>query len=89
MKRNLIAGLALTLLASTSAFAQGGGGIGRAGTYNQPWWSQGSVTTRAQVRAETAESHGYVSQASLSKSSEGGVAAQGVESGAANGANGQ
>jgi hypothetical protein len=62
MKRNLFAGLVLSLLASTSAFAAGGGGIGHAGSYNQPWWSQGSTTTRADVNAGTARSHGYSAQ---------------------------
>ncbi|APR39862.1 DUF4148 domain-containing protein [Paraburkholderia sp. SOS3] len=62
MKRSLFAVLALTVLASTSAFAQGGGGIGRAGTYQQQWWSNGSTVTRAQVKAEIAASHGYAIQ---------------------------
>ena len=59
MQRKLFAGLVFSLLASTSAFAAGGGGIGHAGTYNQPWWSQGSSATRAEVKAGIAESHGY------------------------------
>jgi hypothetical protein len=59
MKRNLVAALVLSVLASTSAFAAGGGGIGRAGTYNQPWWSQGSTVSRADVKVGIAESHGY------------------------------
>ena len=63
MKRSLLAVLALTVLASTSAFAQGGGGIGRAGTYQQQWWSDGgSTVTRAQVKAGIATSHGYTVQ---------------------------
>jgi hypothetical protein len=62
MKRSLFAVLALTVLASTSAFAQGGGGIGRAGTYQQQWWSDGSTVTRAQVKAGIAASHGYAVQ---------------------------
>ncbi|SIT47721.1 conserved exported hypothetical protein [Paraburkholderia ribeironis] len=48
MKRNLIAGLALSLLASAPVFAQGGGGIGRAGTYQ----TQPAPTTTAKTRAE-------------------------------------
>ena len=55
MKRNLLAGLALSLLASAPAFAQGsGGGIGRAGTYDtQPAATvTGSGKTRAEVKAE-------------------------------------
>ncbi|MFC0401170.1 hypothetical protein [Paraburkholderia rhizosphaerae] len=59
MKRSLFAALVLSVLASTSAFAQGGGGIGRAGSYNQPWWSQGSNVPRAEVKAGIAEAHGY------------------------------
>ncbi|MGF6756073.1 DUF4148 domain-containing protein [Paraburkholderia sp. GAS334] len=51
MKRNLFAGLALSLLVSAPAFADGGGGIGRAGTYNDQWWSHSSTTTRAEVKA--------------------------------------
>jgi hypothetical protein len=52
MKRNLLAGLALSLLASAPVFAQGGGGIGRAGTYEtQPAPTTG-VKTRAEVKAE-------------------------------------
>jgi len=52
MKRNLLAGLALSLLASAPVFAQGGGGIGRAGTYQTQQVSTTSVTTRAEVKAE-------------------------------------
>ncbi|HEX3635050.1 MAG TPA: DUF4148 domain-containing protein [Paraburkholderia sp.] len=54
MKRNLLAGLALSLLASAPVFAQGngGGGIGHAGTYDtQPAPSVGGKT-RAEVQAE-------------------------------------
>lgn len=53
MKRNLLAGLVLSLLASASVFAQGnGGGIGRAGTYDtQPAPTTGAKT-RAEVKAE-------------------------------------
>ncbi|NMM02904.1 DUF4148 domain-containing protein [Paraburkholderia sp. RP-4-7] len=55
MKRNLLAGLALTLLASAPVFAQsngGGGGIGHAGTYEtQPAPTTGGKT-RAEVKAE-------------------------------------
>ncbi|MFM0199070.1 DUF4148 domain-containing protein [Paraburkholderia fungorum] len=54
MKRNLLAGLALSVLASAPVFAQsnGGGGIGHAGTYEtQPAASTGGKT-RAEVQAE-------------------------------------
>src|ERR1700748_3474112 len=54
MKRNLLAGLAVSVLASAPVFAQsnGGGGIGRAGTYEtQPAASVGGKT-RAEVQAE-------------------------------------
>ncbi|MEZ0603412.1 DUF4148 domain-containing protein [Paraburkholderia sp. IW21] len=55
MKRNLLAGLALSLLASGSVFAQGnggGGGIGRAGTYETQPAPTTSGKTRAEVKAE-------------------------------------
>lgn len=54
MKRNLLAGLALSLLASAPVFAQGGGGIGRAGTYQtQPTaTTTATAKTRAEVQAE-------------------------------------
>ncbi|WP_434115070.1 DUF4148 domain-containing protein [Paraburkholderia caffeinilytica] len=53
MKRNLLAGLALSLLASAPVFAQSnGGGIGHAGTYEtQPAPTTGGKT-RAEVKAE-------------------------------------
>ncbi|MFM0153972.1 DUF4148 domain-containing protein [Paraburkholderia sediminicola] len=53
MKRNLLAGLALSLLASAPVFAQSnGGGIGHAGTYEtQPTPTTGGKT-RAEVKAE-------------------------------------
>ena len=54
MKRNLLAGLALSLLASAPVCAQsnGGGGIGHAGTYQtQPAPTTGGKT-RAEVNAE-------------------------------------
>lgn len=55
MKRNLLAGLVVSLLASAPVFAQGtagGGGIGHAGTYEtQPVPSTGGKT-RAEVQAE-------------------------------------
>lgn len=55
MKRNLLAGLALSLLASASVFAQGnggGGGIGGAGTYETQPAPTTSGKTRAEVEAE-------------------------------------
>ncbi|PQV54475.1 DUF4148 domain-containing protein [Paraburkholderia sp. BL21I4N1] len=56
MKRNLLAGLALSLLASAPVFAQGngGGGIGRAGTYETQPAATVAATgkTRAEVQAE-------------------------------------
>jgi hypothetical protein len=78
MQRKLFAGLVVSLLlgASASAFAAGGGGIGRAGTYNQPWWSQGSTVTRDQVRLGTAVSHGYTVQGASADSQSEHVAAQ-------------
>ncbi|XUW92109.1 DUF4148 domain-containing protein [Burkholderia sp. M6-3] len=55
MKRNLLAGLALSLLASAPVFAQsngGGNGIGHAGTYQTQPTSTTSGKTRAEVQAE-------------------------------------
>ncbi|HEX7907348.1 MAG TPA: DUF4148 domain-containing protein [Paraburkholderia sp.] len=55
MKRNLLAGLALSLLASAPVFAQSSsGGIGRAGTYQtQPTaTTTATAKTRAEVQAE-------------------------------------
>ncbi len=53
MKRNLLAGLALSLLASAPVFAQGsGGGIGRAGTYETVAAPTTGGKTRAEVQAE-------------------------------------
>jgi hypothetical protein len=53
MKRNLFAGLILSLLASAPAFAQGSGGIGHAGTYETlPAASVSAGKTRAEVQAE-------------------------------------
>lgn len=69
MKRNLIAGLVLSLLASAPAFAGGGGGIGRAGTYNNQWWANSSTTTRAEVRAEEADAYRAGTLPSLNKTS--------------------
>ncbi|CAB3757418.1 DUF4148 domain-containing protein [Paraburkholderia humisilvae] len=86
MKRSLFAALVLSVLASTSAFAAGGGGIGRAGSYNQPWWSQGSSVPRAEVKAGIAEAHGY----SAKSADVGGADPVASQSGhAANGVSGQ
>ncbi|MFM0252709.1 DUF4148 domain-containing protein [Paraburkholderia sediminicola] len=53
MKRNLLAGLALSLLVSAPAFAQSsGGGIGRAGTYETLPTPTASAKTREEVKAE-------------------------------------
>ncbi len=52
MKRNLLAGLALSLLASAPAFAQSSGGIGRAGTYETLPTPGTSAKTREEVKAE-------------------------------------
>lgn len=54
MKRNLLAALAVSLLASAPVFAQGNGsgGIGRAGTYDTQPAPTASVKTRAEVKAE-------------------------------------
>lgn len=53
MKRHLIAGLALSFLAGTSAFAQSSGnGIGRAGVYDTIPAQSNGAKTRAEVQAE-------------------------------------
>jgi hypothetical protein len=54
MKRNLLAGLVLSLMVSAPVFAQGngGGGIGRAGTYQTQPAPTNGVKTRAEVKAE-------------------------------------
>ncbi|MFM0074664.1 DUF4148 domain-containing protein [Paraburkholderia sediminicola] len=53
MKRNLLAGLALSLLASAPVFAQSnGGGIGHAGTYQTLPTPTTVGKTRAEVNAE-------------------------------------
>jgi hypothetical protein len=53
MKRQLIAGIVLSLLASTPVFAQSSsGGIGRAGTYETQPTPGTSSKTRAEVQAE-------------------------------------
>ncbi|MGF6372670.1 hypothetical protein OKW40_005486 [Paraburkholderia sp. RAU6.4a] len=71
MKRNLLAGLALSLLVSVPAFAQGGGGIGRAGTYDtQPAPSASTSTkTRAEVKAELVAAYRDGSLPSLNRTS--------------------
>jgi Domain of unknown function (DUF4148) len=52
MKRNLLAGLALSLIVSAPAFAQGGGGIGRAGTYETQPTPTTTAKSREEVKAE-------------------------------------
>jgi len=52
MKRNLLAGLVISLLASGTVFAQGSGGIGRAGTYDTQPGATASGKTREEVKAE-------------------------------------
>jgi hypothetical protein len=69
MKRNLLAGLTLSLLVSASAFAQGGGGIGRAGTYETAPTPNTTVKTRAEVSAEIVEAYRDGSLPSLNRTS--------------------
>jgi len=73
MKRNLLAGLALSLLVSAPAFAGGGGGIGHAGSYNDQWWqhsaSSSTPRTRSEVRAEVAAAYRNGTLPSLNKTS--------------------
>ncbi|ALL69021.1 Protein of unknown function (DUF4148) [Paraburkholderia caribensis MBA4] len=73
MKRNLLAGLALSLLVSAPAFAGGGGGIGRAGSYNDQWWQHSADASapksRAEVRAELNDAYRDGTLPSLNKTS--------------------
>jgi hypothetical protein len=69
MKRNLLAGLALSLLASAPVFAQGGGGIGHAGTYETQPTPSTTVKTRAEVKAELVEAYRDGSLPSLNRTS--------------------
>ncbi|WP_233852860.1 DUF4148 domain-containing protein [Paraburkholderia sp. HD33-4] len=69
MKRNLLAGLALSLLVSVPAFAEGGGGIGRAGTYDTQPAPSASTKTRAEVKAELVAAYRDGSLPSLNRTS--------------------
>ncbi|MGH8780234.1 DUF4148 domain-containing protein [Paraburkholderia sp.] len=72
MKRHLVAGLLLSMLASTAAFAGGGGGIGRAGTYNDYSWAHidtQHAKTRAEVHAELVQAYRDGSLPALSRNS--------------------
>lgn len=73
MKRNLLAALALSLLVSAPAFAGGGGGIGRSGSYNDQWWqhstSASAPKSRAEVRAEVNDAYRDGTLPSLNKTS--------------------
>lgn len=69
MKRILLAGLTVSLLASAPVFAQGGGGIGRAGTYEAPPAPTNSVKTRAEVKAEIVAAYRDGSLPSLNRTS--------------------
>ncbi|HZZ13048.1 MAG TPA: DUF4148 domain-containing protein [Paraburkholderia sp.] len=67
MKHQFIAGLAISLLASASAFAEGGGGIGRAGSYETAPAPTASVKTRAEVKAEVVAAYRDGSLPSLNR----------------------
>jgi hypothetical protein len=68
MKRNLFAALVLSLAISAPAFAEGGGGIGHAGTYGYGPTSVGpSEVTRADVKAEIATAYHNGTLPSLNK----------------------
>jgi len=69
MKRNLLAGLALSLLVSAPVFAQGSGGIGRAGTYDTQPAATASTKTRAEVKAELVAAYRDGSLPSLNRNS--------------------
>ncbi|RAS34496.1 DUF4148 domain-containing protein [Paraburkholderia bryophila] len=72
MKRNLLAGLALSLLASAPVFAQSSsGGIGRAGSYETQPAATVAATgkTRAEVQAELVAAYRDGSLASLNRTS--------------------
>ncbi|MFP4891898.1 DUF4148 domain-containing protein [Paraburkholderia sp. EG304] len=68
MKRNLLAGLALSLLVSVPAFAEGGS-IGRAGTYDTRPAPSASTKTRAEVKAELVAAYRDGSLPSLNRTS--------------------
>lgn len=70
MKRQLIAGLAISLLASAPVFAQSsGGGIGRAGTYQTQPAPTTTGKTRAEVQAELVAAYRDGSLPSLNRTS--------------------
>lgn len=72
MKRQLIAALTISLLASASAFAQSSGGIGRAGTYESPTVPNAAISTgktRAEVKAEVVAAYRDGSLPSLNRTS--------------------
>ncbi|MCC8396073.1 DUF4148 domain-containing protein [Paraburkholderia sp. MMS20-SJTR3] len=69
MKRHLLAGLALSLLVSAPVFAEGGGGIGRAGTYDTQPAPTASTKTRAEVKAELVAAYRDGSLPSLNRNS--------------------
>lgn len=66
MKRNLFAALVVSLAISAPAFASGGGGIGRAGTYGQTPVGTSTVS-RAEVKAEIVTAYRDGSLPSLNK----------------------
>ncbi|MEQ5842294.1 DUF4148 domain-containing protein [Paraburkholderia acidicola] len=65
MKHQLIAGLLLSLAASTAAFADGG--IGRAGTYNDYTWANSSNNQAPKTRAELVQAYRDGSLPALSR----------------------
>ncbi|WP_429301096.1 DUF4148 domain-containing protein [Paraburkholderia sp. GAS199] len=69
MKRNLLAGLALSLLVSAPAFAQSSGGIGRAGTYDTQPAPTANAKTREEVKAEIVASYRDGSLPALNRTS--------------------
>lgn len=66
MKRNLFAALVVSLAITAPAFASGGGGIGRAGTYGQTPVGASTVS-RAEVKAEIVTAYRDGSLPSLNK----------------------
>jgi hypothetical protein len=69
MNRNLVAGLALSLLASAPAFAEGGGGIGHAGTYQTQPAPANVGKSRAEVKAELVSAYRDGSLPALNRTS--------------------
>jgi hypothetical protein len=88
MKRNLFAALVISLAVSAPAFAGGGGGIGRAGSYGQTPVGPSAVT-RADVNAQVTSAYRDGTLPSLNKTSYPNLGLEGQTQAARVGAQGQ